>query len=171
MFGGVLNQAQNSALPVGSIIMWYNTPSHIPEGWHVCDGTNGTPDLRGKFVLGSDDNGKYPFDSQGGEEQHTLTVGEMPSHGHSSGSLKASNAGEHTHTIVYCDETDSYFPPTSDCYALHGNNKRGTWTGKNINSSGSHTHTISGSTGLTGSSQPHNNMPPYYAIYYIMKIA
>ena len=49
-------------------------------GWHICDGTNGTPDLRGRFILGASDG--HAVGSTGGEENHTLNVNEMPSHTH-----------------------------------------------------------------------------------------
>ena len=42
-------------LPKYSIIMWYGTLATIPTGWQICDGTNGTPDLRNYFVRGTPD--------------------------------------------------------------------------------------------------------------------
>ncbi len=39
-------------LPVGTIIAWYAVNSPVPDGWSICDGNNGTPDLRGKFLRG-----------------------------------------------------------------------------------------------------------------------
>lgn len=169
MFGGVLNKTPDSGLPIGSIIMWYGQYNTIPEGWHMCDGTNGTPDLKGKFVLGATgDNGTYGFKAVGGEEKHKLTIDEMPSHIHSSGSLSTSSAGSHSHSVSYCYDVSQ--SKTSTANALYGWVERGTWYGS-TGSAGSHTHTISGSTGSSGHSIPHNNMPPYYALYYIMKIA
>lgn len=43
-----------SALPRGSIIVW--TSKDIPNGWVICDGTNGTPDMRDKFIVGASNN-------------------------------------------------------------------------------------------------------------------
>lgn len=44
--------APGNLVPVGTIVMWSGQPSSIPAGWVLCDGTNNTPDLRGKFVVG-----------------------------------------------------------------------------------------------------------------------
>lgn len=43
----------SSGFPSGGIIMWSGSYEDIPDGWQLCDGTNGTPDLRGRFVLGA----------------------------------------------------------------------------------------------------------------------
>lgn len=39
--------------PVGTIIPYAGDLSKIPYGWHVCDGSNGTPDLSGRFLEGT----------------------------------------------------------------------------------------------------------------------
>lgn len=65
-------------LPAGVIVMW--SGSEAPTGWALCDGTNGTPDLRGRFILGSSD--EHELGETGGEETHTLTIDEMPKHDH-----------------------------------------------------------------------------------------
>jgi len=61
--------APDDSLPAGSIIMWSGTLSSIPEGWQLCDGTNGTPDLRGRFVMGVS-SGENPG-ATGGASTHT----------------------------------------------------------------------------------------------------
>lgn len=67
-------------VPKGSIIIWSGSASDIPDGWALCDGQDGRPDLRDKFVLGG--GGTHPVGETGGEEWHTLTVAEIPSHNH-----------------------------------------------------------------------------------------
>lgn len=67
-------------VPVGTIVIWSGTTSNIPSGWALCNGQNGTPDLRDRFVLGG--GGTYSVRSTGGEATHKLTVAEMPSHNH-----------------------------------------------------------------------------------------
>ncbi len=39
------------SLPAGLIVMWSGLVANIPDGWYICDGSNGTPDLRDKFIL------------------------------------------------------------------------------------------------------------------------
>lgn len=70
----------NDGLPVGTIVMWSGTVYNVPDKWHVCDGTNGTPDLRGRFVLGVSDT--YKKGAKGGEESVKLKVNNLPSHDH-----------------------------------------------------------------------------------------
>ena len=72
--------AQNESLPIGSIVIWSGTVASIPTGWQICDGTNGTPDLRDKFIVGAGNN--YSVGGKGGEATHTLTTAEMPPHIH-----------------------------------------------------------------------------------------
>ena len=67
----------------GMIIMWNSTVASIPTGFVLCDGNHGTPDLRGRFVVGHHpSNGDYDVDDTGGEESVTLTVNQIPAHTH-----------------------------------------------------------------------------------------
>ena len=70
-----------SNIPPGGIIIWSGASDAVPEGWVLCNGSNGTPDLRGRFVLGTDSS--YPVGRTGGSEEVTLTVRELPRHTHS----------------------------------------------------------------------------------------
>jgi len=60
------------SLPAGTIMIWYGAVVNIPAGFILCDGGNGTPDLRGKFVLGAGD-AFNPGDT-GGTSSHDHTV-------------------------------------------------------------------------------------------------
>lgn len=174
-YGVILGQRQPSEIPVGGIILWSGSQSDIPTNWQLCDGTNGTPDLRNKFVVGA--GSSYNVGNTGGEATHTLTVNEMPSHNHSNNfsinlsNLQISEAGEHTHSILCDNGNESYGTNT---FELDKWQTRGIL---NTEPAGAHTHTITGSGRLsgsinnTGSGQAHNNLPPYYALCYIMKIA
>jgi len=57
-------------VPKGGIIIWSGSINNIPEGWVLCDGNNGTPNLTDRFVLGAGHN--YTVDSTGGESEHIL---------------------------------------------------------------------------------------------------
>lgn len=105
----------------------------IPDGWALCNGENGTPDLRDKFVLGA--GAAYAVGDAGGEESHRLTINEMPSHSHS---------------YIKYYTTKKVASSTTANYANYSS--------------------ISQNTGTTGGGSAHNNMPPYYALAYIMKL-
>lgn len=124
------------SVPIGAIVIWSGSVDNIPTYWHLCDGTNGTIDLRDKFVLGAG-NG-YNVGATGGEATHTLTIAEMPSHSHS---------------IAY--GFDNIYSGSQQSYRV-----------SDISMT-----TSSTSTGKTGGGAAHNNMPPYYALCYIQRIA
>jgi len=70
-------------LPRGIIVAWNN--SDVPAGWAFCDGSNGTPDLRGRFILGQGQGPNLtirPFRAIGGQENVTLNINQIPAHAH-----------------------------------------------------------------------------------------
>ena len=81
--------------PVGFIGLWSGTVATIPAGWALCDGTNGTPDLRDRFVAGA--GGAYTPGDTGGADSVTLTTAQMPAHSHSG---STGSAGGHSHTAT-----------------------------------------------------------------------
>ena len=165
----------NGSVPAGAIMLWYGvTP---PTGWVICDGTNGTPDLRGRFVVGSgtnanpasgDINPTYTVGATGGENKHTLGKTEIPNHKHTVNSTATDNGQV---TVSSTSITDTY-PTTIPGSPLFFTPASGIEV-RNTTSSPAHTHTLSGNTGdgttdgITG--QSHENRPPYYVLTYIMK--
>lgn len=76
-----LNRESSGGLvPAGVIAMWSGSMASIPDGWTLCDGTDGTPDLTDRFVVGAGDS--YSVDDTGGTDTVTLTESEIPSHTH-----------------------------------------------------------------------------------------
>lgn len=67
-------------VPAGIITMWSGSSNNIPTGWALCNGQNGTPDLRDKFLVGAGNT--YQVGATGGNASHTITTDEMPSHTH-----------------------------------------------------------------------------------------
>lgn len=151
--------AGSISVPKGAIVVWSGAENSIPANWHLCDGTSGTPDLRDKFVLGAGNN--YNVGQTGGSSTASLSVENMPSHTHTiTGST--SSDGSHSHDINY----DSFgHGNTGTSYGL------GSYSGSyNTSTDGEHSHTITATAEATGGGQPHENMPPYYALCYIMRI-
>lgn len=73
----------NGIIPAGGIIMWSGDINAIPAGWALCDGSQNTPDLSGKFIVGySAIDGDYAMGNSGGEKRHAIALNEMPSHTH-----------------------------------------------------------------------------------------
>jgi len=81
IFNDYKTKVVNDGVPSGVITMWSGAINDIPDGWALCDGNNGTPNLQDRFIVGAGNS--YTVDDTGGEEEHQLTVDEMPSHTHS----------------------------------------------------------------------------------------
>ena len=65
----------DSSIPSGGIILWSGAANAIPSGWYLCNGSNGTPDLRGRFVVGySDTDGDYDVGDTGGAKTDTVNI-------------------------------------------------------------------------------------------------
>ena len=146
----------------------------IPSGWHICDGTNNTPDLRGRFILSSGVGKELSIrniNDIGGSETHTLSIDEIPGHIHSG---TTSSNGSHIHTTnanginMGMNIKDSNKGILSN---LNGNTEENNINLSDtitLNSSGLHTHTFT--TNITGGNNNHNNMPPFYVLAYIMRL-
>jgi hypothetical protein len=72
--------ADFEGVPTGVILLWSGAEGAIPAGWVLCNGANGTPDLRDRFVVGAGTT--YAVGNTGGSATHTLTTAEMPTHSH-----------------------------------------------------------------------------------------
>jgi hypothetical protein len=140
-----LNSAATSFVPSGGIIMWSGVIADIPSGWLLCDGTSGTPDLRDKFLVGA--GGSYVVGGQGGSADAVVV--------------------SHTHTATVTDPGHSHTIP----FGLNASGLPGGSLGAQAPGSSTSTATTGISVGIstTGSSGVNANLPPYYALAYIMK--
>lgn len=150
---------ETTSLLKGIVVMWSGSIETIPSGWSLCDGTNGTPDLRDRFIVGA--GSSYSVDDTGGEAFHTLTIDEMPAHNHAKGSLTIGEESGHTHPLINRGATDGFAP-------FGGGSGDGSIV--NTGAGTPHTHSLSGSVASTGGGSAHENRPPYYALAYIMKL-
>ncbi|NIG54753.1 hypothetical protein [Chitinophaga sp. Cy-1792] len=112
-------------------------------GYHLCDGREGTPDLRDRFIVGAGKN--YQLGKTGGAATVTLSIAQMPKHKHG---LNASGAGNVSGVGSMAQNSRAVTPPAD------GDEKGG----------------VSTAMAYMGNSEPHENMPPYYALYYFKKM-
>lgn len=155
----VVNAITNSAIPAGVILLWSGSIASIPAGWALCDGGNGTPNLQDRFVVGA--GSAYAVAATGGSanavvvsHSHTATsTVSDPGHNHSNGVynrlLTVSGAG----TVGFTD-TGSEPDVTQSGNILS-------------NTTGITVSTTVASSGVSGINA---NLPPYYALAYIMKL-
>lgn len=138
--------AAGNGVPKGGIIMWSGTT--VPVGWALCDGTNGTPNLKDRFIVGAGNT--YAIGSTGGEATHILTVNEMPSHTHLQDA--------HGHNI------NARSNSTAGTVSVSSNTNV-------VNTTIANAATLTTATNqYTGGGQAHNILPPYYALAFIMKL-
>jgi len=141
-----LDAIMRRLLPVGMITMWSGT--EVPNGWALCDGTNGTPDLRGRFVVGA--GGSYSVGATGGANSVTLTTNQIPAHNHSA---STGNAGGHSHTASTGSAGDHTHGGSTGNAGGHSHSASTATAGDHshtgsTNSTGGHSHT--GRTNRTG---------------------
>lgn len=173
--------ARSNLIPTGVIVAFNGTVA--PKYWAICDGTQGTPDLRSKFIIGSGQ-GKNAsgvnltnrnFGDTGGEENVALTITEIPTHKHDLEVWGDPNGSPHTpgkNTLKLTDlqihnykswenlgsrDKNSGNPPVRITHT-GGDKSITTVSGYNANSQ------------ETWATKPHNNIPPFYALMYIMKL-
>lgn len=174
-----VDSAAGGGVPSGVIAMWSGSIGTIPVGWYLCDGTNSTPDLRDRFIVGA--GSSYAVGATGGSANATLV-----SHSHTvSASGSTDTQGLHSHaitdpghnhagTLTQTTKSGNGPTPVVSPESLTANLNYTTFgeiTGISIVNNGSHSHGVSvaGNTSTDGSSATNANLPPYYALAYIMK--
>jgi hypothetical protein len=148
---------QNSSATVdpftaGMIIIWSGSLGSIPAGWVLCDGTNSTPDLRNRFVVAA--GSTYAVGATGGSANSIVV-----SHTHTATSV-VTDPG-HFHNIVNADQ----FGPPASANAV-GNTPTAGFISTASAVTGITVATTNTSAGVSGTNA---NLPPYYALAYIMK--
>lgn len=171
-----------AGIPQGVIVMWSGSKDQIPAGWALCDGQNGTPDLRDKFIVGG--GGTMP--ATGGAKNHSHTVSEHQ-HGITASDLNHYHGVQgHTHNfsgktgsedrkdddiedgsgeeVANTDHRHS-FSGTTDSGTAHNTNNSSE-AGFNLN----HNHGGTTQSGGSGSTGTGSNIPPYYSVCFIMRL-
>jgi len=148
----------NSLVPIGGIIMWSGSVATIPSSsWKLCDGSNGTPDLRNRFVVGASvASGNYAWNATTG----TVTGNYAPGNSGGEAAHKLTSAELASHTHPYRIRTNGSGGGDTPIYGL---------TASPTDTGGLTTDQFTKSN--TGGDNYHENRPPYYALAFIMRVS
>ena len=142
-------------MPSGGIIIWSGAANAIPSGWYLCNGSNGTPDLRNRFVIGA--GSTYSVAATGGSKDAIVV-----SHTHTATSTSSVTDPGHTHNFnqqIGGTAGGGILPLTTGSSA----------SGYIVANTTGITVSTSTTNASAGSSGTDANLPPYYALCYIMK--
>ena len=140
----------HGTVPVGAILLWSGATNAIPDGWALCNGQNGTPNLTDRFIIGAGN--QYAAGTTGGSTNVTLTQTQLPSHNHT--------------------YKDGYFAESSISASVDGVDT----LGKNVTGCGDHDQDNNEvpyrnmTTSSSGSGNAFPILPPYYALCYIIRM-
>ena len=142
----------------GMIMLWSGSSASIPSGWLLCDGSNSTPDLRNRFVVGA--TSTYAVGATGGSADAIVV-----SHTHTATSTVTDSG--HSHTLTNYGSAQA----GSDNGGAPVMASTGYGTGRDPNPTNTATTgiTVATTNASSGSSGTNANLPPYYALCYIMK--
>jgi microcystin-dependent protein len=155
--------AVGATIPAGLISMWSGSIGSIPAGWYLCDGSNGTPNLTDRFVVGA--GSTYAVNGTGGATSVTLTTNNLPAHTHTATSVVTDPT--HQHNV---GSNDSTAQPGGDAgnqeFVRNSGAGNGPTTTTNFTSTGI---TVATTNASTGSGTSFSILPTYYALAFIQK--
>ena len=161
----IQNGITGGIIPIGGIIMWSGNVATIPTNWAFCNGLNGTPDLRNQFIIGA------AADSSG--QANTTVTGSTTKIGGTANAIVVS----HTHTANVTDPGHFHNTRGTRQVQAGGDNSGPFVTESNWANDSNQYQTSPNSTGISvaistnGSSATNANLPPYYALAFIMRIS
>lgn len=171
----VNNFDPNSVFAAGMIMMWYGDANAIPDGWALCDGNNGRPDLRDRFIVGAGTD--YAIGDTGGTDYLTGTIvqsGGAHDHGDTGSTiLTEANMPRHRHEVGYrgsnastadfsnMDFVRGYNDGAGNVFTSYAGEADPDGHSHTVPSGGSHTHEAAENL---------DNRPPYFALYFIIKV-
>lgn len=148
----------NYIIPSGVVVAWSGDITQIPTGWALCDGTKSTPDLRSRFIIGYNPNDII-------RDVSRIDVNKYPNAIRTKKDYKEIG-GEEQHTLLV-KELPAHSHPLKKAWKACGD-----WDGGCQSNwvAGTATEYLSSGTFDAGENIPHNNLPPYMALAYIMKL-
>lgn len=177
--GKLSSSVSNALVPVGGIIMWSGSIAEAEAltNWRICDGANGTPNLRDKFVMGVGSSVNTSTATQGetgGANSYTLALNQMPQHKHD-----VSDSG-HSHTITDPGHAHTWSRQDAQINAFYR-----PWPANNNDCVETVVSTSNETTGITGTNNGNaniseslkggntaiDNRPDYFALCYIMRVS
>lgn len=170
-------------LPAGVIVMWSGTLASVPAGWALCDGQNGRPDLRDKFIKGWA-NGVNPGETGGAaththgvtsnvtvadHASHTHTYTEVPNHVHplATGTGATGNFAQVIGTVDTSSGGTGATPTQTALGTRSGNPVGGVAAGTTAGPSATLTHAV---TNNAVNSAPASSEPVYFKLAFIIKV-
>ena len=150
-------------LPKGTILVWFN--ELVPDGWRICDGQQGTPDLRNRFPFGI--GGSIKLGNMGGEKQVKLEQKHLPSHNHSYEDIVDTEPHANQGKFDYAFKSKGFelLGYTPDTSKPHNGDWQHWSKGGNCKLWG-----LKKQTGNVGSNNSFNILNPYTAVNFIMKL-
>jgi hypothetical protein len=158
----VIDEQYSGVVPIGGIIMYKGAIAALPSGWSFCNGFNGTPDLRDKFIIGA------AADS-GGQANTTVTGSTTKD-----GGVKDAVLVSHSHTATVTDPGHFHAWGGGGNMQAGNDNGGGSVNGQAVAGNYSTTtkfSNISVANDTQGVSGTNANLPPYYALAFIMRIS
>jgi len=164
--------AQTAITPTGTIRLWYGSIATIPSGWQICDGTTGTPDLRGKMVIGA--GGTYAVDATGGAETVSIAEANLPAHVHTIAHTHSLNAHTHStpnhaHVVASHTHTGPSHSHTANAHShslnahAHSISAHSHTIGNHLHSAPVHWHSINNHTHTIAADGAHSHL--YNGLY------
>ena len=171
----ITQELNKAKLPIGTILPYKGALSSIPKGWKLCDGTNGTPNLKDRFLVGA--GSSYNLGATGGENYHTLTKAELPSDMFSSSKNGYMVLGGQGYT--WGNDRWGYKPSEFLSGHFIGDDGHDYYFGGGETHGGANegyggivvTPINQWLMSLDGNKKAHENRPPYHAVYYIIRVS
>lgn len=144
----------SNGVPSGAILMWSGSVATIPSGWYLCNGTNGTPNLTDRFIIGAGNT--YSVGASGGSKDAIVV-----NHTHTASSVSTVVDPGHKHGLGSTGTTNPDIAYSASVVSTVSRYTDDAFTGISVN-----TDTTVQTTGASGTDA---NLPPYYALCFIMK--